>query len=56
MSQYVCHRVSCDVLIDEEQAEWEDKSGRAAYCSDDCFSQECLGHSRSFNEMRSLGH
>ncbi len=55
MSQYVCHRVSCDTLIDEEQAEWDEKSGRAAYCSDACFSQECLEHSRIFNEMRSLG-
>ena len=55
MSQYVCHRVSCDTLIDEDQAEWDDKSGRAAYCSDACFSQECSDHSRFFNEMRSLG-
>lgn len=55
MSKYVCHRVSCDTLIDEDQAEWEEKSGRAAYCSDACFSQECSGHSQSFNAMRSLG-
>ena len=55
MSQYVCHRVSCGTLIDEDQAEWEDKSGRAAYCSDACFSQECSKHSKFFNEMRSLG-
>ena len=55
MSQYVCHRVSCDILIAEEQAEWDEKSGRAAYCSDACFSQECSDHSRFFNEMRSLG-
>ena len=26
MSQYVCHRVSCGTLIDEDQAEWEKRS------------------------------
>lgn len=54
MSSYICHRVSCDALIAEEQAEWDGKSGRAAYCSGACFSQECSEHSQSFNKMRSL--
>jgi hypothetical protein len=55
MSTYICHRASCEVEIDEEQAEWEEKSGRAAYCSDACFSQTCSEESQFFNDTRDFG-
>ena len=55
MGTYICHRETCDALIGEDQAEWDDKSGRAAYCSDACFSQDCAEHSQFFNDTRNFG-
>ena len=57
MSEFLCHRESCDTCVDciDEDDLYEDKSGRLAYCSEVCFSEDCSAHSKSFNEMRRLG-
>jgi hypothetical protein len=57
MSEYSfqCWNNSCGDAIDRDWDEVEeDTTGRMAYCSDDCFQEDCKRESDSFNKMRNF--
>jgi hypothetical protein len=57
MSEYSfqCWNNSCGDTIDRDWDEVEeDTSGRMAYCSDDCFKEDCQRESKSFNDTRNI--
>ncbi len=57
MSEYtfLCWNQRCGDTVDRDWGDVEDDvTGRMAYCSDDCFAEDCKREATSFNANRSM--
>ena len=57
MLEFTCCRIPCttSVVSEDEDALYDDQTGRSAYCSEECYLEDCTEHSNSFNALRNLG-